>query len=1205
MNRYFSIGNLMLVILFTLNFQLQAQLAQPGTPPGFYQPSAIDIPVFTPPQPDVQRLLAEDLAMDTVKDIPWRFGENIEVNLNPSQTGVWTLLEDGSKLWQLSVYSPGAYSLNLTFDRYKLPPGAELYIYTPDRKHVLGAFTMQNNQDDGWFATTLIPGDEIIIEYFEPAHVAFHGQLNLQMITHAYRDPWSFAKGFGDSGWCNLNVACPQSAGWEDHIRSVVMLVTGGNGFCTGALINNTAFDQRPFVLSANHCFRTPSTVVFWFNWQSATCENPGTPPPYNSMTGAQQRARNTASDFWLMELNQSIPDEFNPYYAGWNRSLEASINETIVGIHHPRGDIKKFSFAEGGVQASSYGGNPGSGTTHWRIVWSGGTTTEPASSGSPIFDAAGRIIGQLHGGGAACGNTLPDWYGRLGISWEGGGTPATRLKDWLDPLNTNLQILNGLDPFGSAVDNPLSFQATPLGPTSVRLTWEANINNDPVVIVSHSNPFMGPVEGPVSIGDTLPGGGNIVFLGQGGEFVNTNLTPQTTYYYEIRSYAFPGPLYSNALEASAQTLCAEILTFPYFEGFNQEVISVCWNQEFINREVLWQTGVGNNDGYPVAPWEGSRNVFFRVLTIPEMGSITRLISPVFNLSAFSQGVLSFYYANPSLVNNQDELRVLYRTHPEEEWVVLQNFQHNQFSWTNVLVDLPQLSDQLQIAFEGVANRGRGISIDHVEILTSFDFDVPNPANLTLSLVDENIAALSWELIYEDSDKQDGGGMNIYRNNELIFAGNDLEQTTFSDGPLPVGSYQWYVKTRLPDGSLSSASNTAEAVIEPGTTTFSLQMIGTGPGITLPPAGTYLYNANSQLLLEAYPEPFAIFSHWIVNGTQAGNDTSLGLLLDADKTVEAVFEAQTHQVILQAHPPEGAKSLHGEGIYHWGDSITIVAEPETGYIFLHWQEEDRIISTRAQTLLKLTRDMSLTAWFAPWDFTLEIEVSPEGAGMVSGSGSYGANSVVHIEAEPLPGWIFNQWKLKEGDQQTPFSDQPQHSFTLQQNTTLVAAFEPFTPTLQVSIEGQGVVDPEPGTYTLGYEDEVTLMAMPAENWKFVRWEINSENIETPLVAFQIVENTQARAVFQDVTFVDEVGIQLTPKIYPVPASRQLTLSLPGENSWKLSLATTAGTIVKETLLPIGQYESHTINVEDLPQGIYLLIMKNDNQLHTARVVISR
>ena len=91
-------------------------------------------------------------------------------------------------------------------------------------------------------------------------------------------------------------------------------------------------------------------------------------------------------------------------------------------------------------------GGNHGSGNG-WEIG-----TTESGSSGSPLFDENGRIIGQLYAGQSACNglenNGDYDIYGRFGISWNYGTTQQARLKEWLDPTNsghTTVETLQNL----------------------------------------------------------------------------------------------------------------------------------------------------------------------------------------------------------------------------------------------------------------------------------------------------------------------------------------------------------------------------------------------------------------------------------------------------------------------------------------------------------------------------------------------------------------------------------------------------------------------------------------------------------------------------------------------------------------------------------------------------------------------------------------
>lgn len=436
-----------------LSIVANAQISQGGEPRSFDPAKAnifsAKVPVAEMSYVDVDALRAEDALVDQYKDRPWRFGENLYVDLAPSNAGEWINFPNGDRIWRLCIYSPGAISINLTFDQYRLPDGADLFVYNESRTDVIGAFTSQNNQNDGVFATSLVQGDKIYIEYFEPASVQFPGEIHLYRVTHGYRGIMDFAKAFGSSGSCNVNVACPGGVGWENEINSVCMLVSGGAGFCTGALINNTANDGTPYVLTADHCYSTPTSWVFYFNWQSATCPNPGASPAHDDISGAVLRARNAASDFCLVEMNSVPPSSYGVYYSGWNRTTNATIAGTIYGIHHPSADIKKISWTTLGLTTTSYLGTASPGdNSHWRITsWSDLTTTEGGSSGSPLFDPNHRIVGQLHGGYAACGNTDSDWYGKFGVSWTGGGTSSTRLSNWLDPASSGVTTLDGYDP--------------------------------------------------------------------------------------------------------------------------------------------------------------------------------------------------------------------------------------------------------------------------------------------------------------------------------------------------------------------------------------------------------------------------------------------------------------------------------------------------------------------------------------------------------------------------------------------------------------------------------------------------------------------------------------------------------------------------------------------------------------------------------------
>jgi serine protease len=171
------------------------------------------------------------------------------------------------------------------------------------------------------------------------------------------------------------------------------------------------------------------------------------------------------------------VPSAANPYFSGWDRS--GGTPSSAVGIHHPAGHEKRIAVENNALQISGYGG--GSGSTHWRVVdWDQGTT-EGGSSGSGLWDQNKRLVGQLHGGSAACGNNLSDYYGRLSVSWTGGGSSSSRLSSWLDPTGSGVSTMNGYRPGGSGGGDttppttPGSLSATATSASAIALSWNAS----------------------------------------------------------------------------------------------------------------------------------------------------------------------------------------------------------------------------------------------------------------------------------------------------------------------------------------------------------------------------------------------------------------------------------------------------------------------------------------------------------------------------------------------------------------------------------------------------------------------------------------------------------------------------------------------------------------------------------------------------------
>ena len=435
------------LLLSLVTFSQQGDGGLPKTFKEVIDYNKIDKRVFD--EPNIAALKIEDSLTDNSGTAPWRFGFNNNTNINISNSGTWINLPNGDRIWQLVVVCKNALTINLTFSQTLIPTGNELYVYNPSKDFILGKFTASHLYN-GELGTELVPGEITIVEYFVPKGSSI-GNVNICTVTHGYRTPNEFLlRAFGDSGACNVNVNCPEGAAWTQQRNSVVMLVSGSNGFCTGALINNTLNDGKPYVLTANHCYSNPATWIFRFQWESTSCINPSTSPTFQSLSGAVLRAQGTPSDFCLVEItgglvNGTVPAAYTPYFSGWDNT--EIISPSAACIHHPSGDIKKIAIENNALISTNFGGSPSN--SHWGVLsWDLGVT-EPGSSGSPLFNQNRRIIGQLHGGASACGaSVLSDEYGKVSVSWNpAGSTTSGQLKHWLDPNNTNASFVDGYDP--------------------------------------------------------------------------------------------------------------------------------------------------------------------------------------------------------------------------------------------------------------------------------------------------------------------------------------------------------------------------------------------------------------------------------------------------------------------------------------------------------------------------------------------------------------------------------------------------------------------------------------------------------------------------------------------------------------------------------------------------------------------------------------
>ncbi|MEM1202321.1 MAG: hypothetical protein AAGN66_03735 [Acidobacteriota bacterium] len=407
--------------------------------------------------PDVEALLAEDLwnavSPPAIGDRlpilsppgPRRFATPLAVSLSPADAGSWEEPVPGTRLWRLRIDSEGALALSFFFDRFDLPEGAQLRVMDPFGLQRLGPFT--GDAKGGRLWTPVLQGDRAVVELWLPAGVATDFELRLAEVYYGYRP---LGRSAGTQGTCHIDAICDEVGPYRDQAQAVAVYTLDGVFQCTGTLLNNTARDRRPLFLTADHCQvdadNAASVVVYW-NFQSPVCGALSGGSLEDHQLGATWLADDRLSDVTLLLLD-GVPDpSFGVAWAGWD--VRGTAPAASFSVHHPSSEEKAVSFDDDDAEGLDLFGSGVE--SHWRVVdWDRGST-EGGSSGACLFDRPGkRCVGVLSGGFASC--VTPegeDWYGKLSVAWDGGDTPQSPLREYLDPVSTGETHLDALvEPF-------------------------------------------------------------------------------------------------------------------------------------------------------------------------------------------------------------------------------------------------------------------------------------------------------------------------------------------------------------------------------------------------------------------------------------------------------------------------------------------------------------------------------------------------------------------------------------------------------------------------------------------------------------------------------------------------------------------------------------------------------------------------------------
>jgi V8-like Glu-specific endopeptidase len=324
--------------------------------------------------------------------------------------------EDGGFVWAGVLRSPEAAASRIYITGLDLPAGAELFVYSRDGM-AFGPYTGRGPNGNGELWTNTVVGAEVVVQLHARGvavpdfTISGFGHLtpdfamarNLKPVAEAGTQPCAF------NASCVVDAACTQTNSAVNTAADAVAHILFASGaylyICTGGLVaDSDASSEVPYFLTANHCISRSSeaaSMETFFFYKASTCGSCPDPGAANT-NGASIVASNRTSDYTLMRLSQAAPA--GAAFLGWSSTAVANANGTaLYRLSHPQGAPQSYSEHVVDTSKVTCQSWPRGNWIYSRDILG---ATEGGSSGSPVVNAAGQIVGQLSGG---CGYNVSD----------------------------------------------------------------------------------------------------------------------------------------------------------------------------------------------------------------------------------------------------------------------------------------------------------------------------------------------------------------------------------------------------------------------------------------------------------------------------------------------------------------------------------------------------------------------------------------------------------------------------------------------------------------------------------------------------------------------------------------------------------------------------------------------------------------------------
>jgi len=357
--------------------------------------------------------------------------------------------------------------------------------------------------------------------------------------------------------------------------------------------------------------------------------------------------------------------------------------------------------------------------------------------------------------------------------------------------------------------------------------------------------------------------------------------------------------------------------------------------------------------------------------------------------------------------------------------------------------------------------------------------------------------------------------------------------------------------------------------------------------------GGHLSDGNGQLALTVIP---GTYNYSVTKTGFEPLSDEVVITEDAEQHLEVTLTYLRFDIVLDVNIEE-AGTVSGGGEYHYGQTATIMAGPNTGFHFLHWLEDGMVVSPDQAYAFEVTKNRDLTGVFAVNIYIIKATAGDNGAINPSGEVEVIHGADVSFDITPIPGHFIEDVMVNE-ESVGPVEEYTFFAVT-EDGQTIHAEFDILTYEVTITYEGNGTVDPE-GVVTVDHGEPLVIQLTPDEDHHVSDILVNDESVgaHEEYILTNITSPITFHAIFSfsvDITGIEPYGLL----VYPNPATDRVTVR-SGEVISGLRLLNLKGQTVRS--VRVEGYE-HVLDVGGLHPGVYLLEARFRDKKKTVSLTI--